>query len=275
MSIKLKRSLPARHPTNRISHSTSRNLSTPKKPTNFRHLFDRGLNLAILIGLGFLLVYGLFVRQGVKVAVDSTAYHPQATYQAAADKLTHGLSYRSKLTYNQKAVVDNLKQQFPEIDGAQVHLPLLSQRVGLNLNISKPEFLLKSAAVSYLIDQSGEVVSSNPTSASNLITINDQSGLRVSIGQKILSSDNIAFINQVVSQLRQAKVPIGYITLPALPQEFDLYTTDKTYYTKFYLGGDPVVQAGQFLAARNQFAQQKSDPSQYLDVRVAGKIFYK
>jgi hypothetical protein len=34
-------------------------------------------------------------------------------------------------------------------------------------------------------------------------------------------------------------------------------------------------QAGQFLATRNQFNDTNTQPAEYLDVRVPGKVFYK
>jgi hypothetical protein len=70
-------------------------------------------------------------------------------------------------------------------------------------------------------------------------------------------------------------VSIKSLTLPKSVQELDLHTSDRTYFVKFYLGGDALQQTGQFLAARHQFDITNSQPAEYLDVRVAGKIFYK
>jgi hypothetical protein len=77
-----------------------------------------------------------------------------------------------------------------------------------------------------------------------------------------------------LAQTRRAGVPIKSLTFPPLAQELDLATEDQPYFVKFYLGGDPLVQAGTFLAARHQFSSGVK-PSVYLDVRVPGKIFYK
>ncbi|MGH7156635.1 MAG: hypothetical protein ACREGG_00760, partial [Candidatus Saccharimonadales bacterium] len=87
--------------------------------------------------------------------------------------------------------------------------------------------------------------------------------------------DSVGFINTVIAECKHSKVPISSLVLPTTPQELDLHTADQPYYVKFYLGGDVLNEAGQFLAARNHFAQTKQSPSQYLDVRVQGKIFYK
>jgi hypothetical protein len=70
-------------------------------------------------------------------------------------------------------------------------------------------------------------------------------------------------------------VTITSLSLPSKPSELDLRTKDRPYFVKFYMGGDALTQAGQFLAARAQFDRQNHQPADYLDVRVAGKIFYK
>jgi len=90
-----------------------------------------------------------------------------------------------------------------------------------------------------------------------------------------VSASSAKFINTVIAQSKRANVPIVSFVLPNTAQEVDLRTSDKPYYVKFYLGGDALIQTGQFLAARHQFDATNSQPSEYLDVRVAGKIFYR
>jgi cell division septal protein FtsQ len=60
-----------------------------------------------------------------------------------------------------------------------------------------------------------------------------------------------------------------------LPQKLDLRAKDQPYFVKFYLGGDPLAQIGQYLAARHHFNEAGQQPAEYLDVRVPGKVFFK
>jgi hypothetical protein len=78
----------------------------------------------------------------------------------------------------------------------------------------------------------------------------------------------------LAAEIGRKQIPIKDMVLSRSPQEVDLYTNDYGYYTKFYMGGDAVIQAGQYLAARNSF-NAVTAPQQYLDVRIAGKVFYK
>jgi hypothetical protein len=108
-----------------------------------------------------------------------------------------------------------------------------------------------------------------------LTEVTDQSGFSANAGQQVMSADSVKFVNALVAQLKHANVPISEIILPPLAQELNLKISDRPYYVKFYLGGDVLQQTGQFLATRKQFSQTNTQPAEYLDVRVPGKIFYK
>jgi hypothetical protein len=90
-----------------------------------------------------------------------------------------------------------------------------------------------------------------------------------------LSAIDIAFIKAILVHCAKTGIKVDSLTLPTIAQEVDLRTKDRPYFVKFYLGGDSATQIGQFLAARHNFDQTGSQPGEYLDVRVNGKIFYK
>jgi len=184
---------------------------------------------------------------------------------------------RSKLTFNEAKVVNRIETDFPEVSAASVELPFFSEQPRVRLLVSEPAFKLKSHGRLYIISRQGVVITTtvNQPRFSQLPIVEDQSGFEAVVGQPVLSSQAAGFISTVILQSRRAKVPLSTLTLPAVPLEFDLRTADQPYMVKFYLDGDANTEAGQFLAARQKFAQSHITPSQYLDARVSGKIFYK
>jgi len=204
------------------------------------------------------------------------------TYKKLEEALK-GLKNRNKLTFDKKGLTTELKQQFPEISNVTVELPLFGQVPSIRLSIAKPSLVLKGAegtigaAERLIVDAKGTLIGSqqNFPSVKDLPLITDETGFVANIGQPILSLSDVSFILNVLAQAEKAKVPIASLTLPKLAQELDLRTSDRNYFVKLYLGGDALLQAGQFLAARAQFDKQNSQPSQYLDVRVPGKIYFK
>lgn len=246
-------------------------------PGTSRKITAKFLDWLIVIILVALLGYALIVNPKPTVVGNIHGYRPTSDYQIAAQGNMQGLTYHTKITFNEKSVIAKLQQQFPEISSASVELPIIGQRPVVHLAISPPALILNSQLSSYVIDSDGVAVeqATQLKNAKTLPILTDSSGFGVSVGTHALSSDTVSFITQVVAQAKQAKVPLASLSLPALPQELDVRTSDKPYFVKFYLGGDVKTQVGQWLAARNQFAKGNINPMQYLDVRVSGKIFYK
>jgi hypothetical protein len=243
----------------------------------------RLLDWAIITAAVLLAVYGLSLNSKTEVEASSEAYRPQAVYEQAASQITSGLKYRSKLTFDEKALSDSLRRQFPEINSVSANLSLFSRNPKLSIAVAEPSLIFQGTEGTYgvnlkmVIDAKGTVIGpvADFTSIKNLPLVYDETGFGARKGEAALSRSDVNFILTVIAQAKKNKVPIKSLTFPKSAQELDLRTADKPYYVKFYLGGDPLLQSGQLLAARHQFEQSDKQPKQYLDVRVAGKIFYK
>lgn len=235
----------------------------------------------ILAAIAFV-VYALTLGSNPKTVVDSTAYHQAAVYNDAADQIASGLKYRNKLTFDDSSLAAELKKRFPEVSGVSSDISLLSREPKLHISVAKPSLLFLGTAGTFgadwrmVIDANGTVVgdAKDFPNIKDLPTIFDDTGFGARKGEAALSRSDVDFILTVIAQAKRASVPIKSLTFPQSAQELDIRTKDKPYFVKFYLGGDPLVQSGQFLAARHRFDQQNKQPNKYLDVRVSGKIFY-
>lgn len=227
----------------------------------------------ILLGIG----YSSMIKPVPNVIVSDTSFHLASAYRDAAAANLKQLKNRNKITFNEKSLVASLQKQFPEIDSVQVELPFFSEQPTVRIAVGKPAFVLQNTAGSFVINTSGTAVTkaAKITNASKLTKIQDQSGFNVREGTHVLSANNVTFIQNLIAQCRLARVTISRLTLPPQPQEIYLNEAGQPYYVKFYLGGDVLTQAGQFLAARKNFTDSGQLPAQYLDVRIPGKIFYK
>ncbi len=247
-----------------------------KKPKHPRWLV-RGLDILVVAVVFFCFIYSLIVQPKARLDVNNLTYRPAAVYKNAANASLGAFKNRNKITLDSSSIVLDLKKQFPEISTASVELPLFGEQPILHVNVALPNFWLTSKAQTFLIDSDGVAVGrqSDFPGIKNLPLVEDQTGFSLKGGMQALSSSQAQFINQILLECRTNKVPIASITLPTRASELDLRTTDRPYYVKFYLGGDARIQSGQFLAARHNFDVTKSQPAEYLDVRVTGKVFYK
>ncbi|HVX58350.1 MAG TPA: hypothetical protein VG964_01275 [Candidatus Saccharimonadales bacterium] len=250
-----------------------------KEPrTGLRSKVSKVVDILIVLIVAFCFIYSLIVSPPPKIISSSNLYEPNYIYQKAAAQKMDGFSFHNKLTFDESALISSMQKEFPEIDNASVELPLFGQKPVVRLSIAKPDFVLSSGGVRYILASNGVIVARADMFAADdsLPVLTDASGYQAQIGKPVLSADQTSFVTTVLSQLKKAAVPVASLTLPPkTAEEMDLRTKDQRYFTKFYLDGDPLVEAGQYLAARHQFASDSKQPSKYLDVRVAGKIFYK
>jgi cell division septal protein FtsQ len=248
--------------------------NTSRKLASFFYGF---IEWVVFLGLVSLLAYSLVIRPSSVVEVNSELFHQKSTYQDAANNILKGVKYSNKITFEEQGVISKLQKQFPEIANASVELPIFAQTPIIHLQVASPSFVLNSNNQSYIIDSAGVAVAkaSDFPSFHSALTVEDQSGFNAVLGQQEMSEGAVNFIKTIERQTKHGGVTISSLVLPKAAQELELHTADRAYFVKFYLGGDAMQQAGQYLATRHQLDAQNSQPAEYIDVRVPGKIFYK
>jgi hypothetical protein len=103
----------------------------------------------------------------------------------------------------------------------------------------------------------------------------DKSGLTVHVGTGVLPSSNVSFIQTVVVQLQAHALKVTSLTLPQGTSELDVTFNAKSYLLKFNLEGSAPQQVGTFLATYKYLQTQNVTPTQYVDLRVPGRAYYK
>ncbi len=202
-------------------------------------------------------------------------------YQQAADAiLTKSVWNRNKITVNTGALRAGLLKQFPEIDDASVSLPLFGHRPVVYLQPAQAALILNASNGSFVVDTRGKALLSASASASSttsgLVQLTDQGGLTVKLNQQALTAQDVAFIQTIISQLKARGFSVASMTLPASASELDVQIAGKPYFVKFNLNNsDARQQAGTFLATVTQLGRQNVAPTQYVDVRVDGRAYYK
>lgn len=255
------------------NRSPFKRLPKPKKRKNSSAITEYFFGLIVLL----LLAYALVVSPKPQVGLNSKAYHTEEEYRSAAIPALSAFKNRNKLSFDGSNVIDELKIKYPEIIDGEVDLPVFGHQPKIILQIAAPKLFLNSQGTDFVIDSEGRAVAKKIAmpDVKGLPLVIDQTGYVISQGESVLSASEVAFVNQLVKQCKKSDIPISSIILPAKAMEMDLKTGDRSYFVKFHLAGEPVVQIGQFIAARGQFDKKHIKPKQYLDVRVAGKVYYK
>ncbi len=258
-------------------------------PTRFQRLRRHAGWFAGAAALAALMVYQLQLSTNPKVvslaaSSDAPFLQDAQVYQQAGKRLFNAsAANRNKLTVNATDIAARLERQFPELQEVVVLLPIIGSTPVLLVRPAQPALVLAATNGTYVVDENGRALA-EATAGTNLSrlkipTVTDQSSLEVRLGQQVLPRSATAFISSVTKQLSAQTFKVQSMTLPAAAGELDVYVTDMPYFIKFNLqqGGAEAAakQAGRFVAVIKQMEKEGSRPSQYVDVRLDGRAYYK
>ncbi len=245
------------------------------------------LAISIVLLASIVSILEVDTKPRVVVLNESEGYalHAITEYQATAtDVLRSSVFNSNKITIDTTEVAQTVQQSFPEINDTSLALPLLGHRPTLYIELTKPTLILQNGGQRILVDSQGHALSTSTSlkdvSQLQLPTLTDQSNLTISLGDTVMSSSTITFVRTVLAQLDAAGVSVKRMVMPSRTEELDVYITGDSYFGKFNLHDGQTVrqQVGTFLATRQQLSRGKQGsrvPSQYIDVRIPGRAYYK
>lgn len=268
------------HTSRQEAEAVSRNNSGASE---HKQVLRQITGLLLLAALILCVVYGLWLDTTPSIKVSGatdTLLRDEAVYQAgAADLLDNSLLNRSKLTINTNKVAEELKARFPEIAEVVVIIPLASHEPIVDLRPKEPTLIINAQNGAFVVDETGKALMKvgdleNPQNYT-LPTVIDQSGLEVSSGTQVITANTVAFIKGLLHQFEQANQRVDRIILPTAPNELRLSPAAADYFVKFDITRDPRIQAGALFAVQDSLSAQSVTPTEYIDVRVAEKAYYK
>ncbi len=207
--------------------------------------------------------------------------HSLSAYSKVIAKSINSSLYNSfKLTLNATDIATNLEANFPEIKYVSVTIPLIGSTPNVYLQFRNPELIYSTPNGSYIVDSNGIIVAPiqalSSAEIAKLYTIQTLSTEPMTDGRQVLTPQNVSFIQTVGIALSEKKVTVSKMMLAPAAEELDVYPLGQPYYVKFNIHQtDALQQVGTYLATVATLKQQNKTPSQYIDVRVDGRAYYK
>jgi hypothetical protein len=234
------------------------------------------------VAIAIAALYSLTLSPTPRVVMPEDARHvaraPQVYEEAATRIARSSVFNRSKLTVDASAIESRMREQFPEIASIDVTVPLLGRRPVVEMSTIRPAFSLINDTGEYYIAADGRAtatVDAYTVRPAAVVKLYDQSGLALQPGKQILTKDTVSFIDEVVLQMQAKRVQVASLTLPAVPFEMQMRLDGVPYYVRFNTLGNARLQSGAFLALKDKLEAQKQKPTEYIDVRVEDRAFYK
>ncbi|HSW80275.1 MAG TPA: hypothetical protein VLG47_05855 [Candidatus Saccharimonadales bacterium] len=261
--------------------------NVPKSDSLFRKVVRRSLIIVGALAVLGLVAYSLLLKPDPKIVALTTTSNQifledMDTYQQAANKLFDQTGNRNKLTINTKQITESLLNQFPELADVSVTLPFTGHEATVYIQPSDPMLEFRqSAGDSLILDSYGKALVSadlhtDELAKMHLPSVQSQNDTIYSVGQTVLPSTTVAFIQTVQQQLSANHMKITSMILPKATSELDVYVAGQPFYGKFNTEQDSAQQqAGTYVATYRHLLNTGKLPHQYIDVRIDGRAYYK
>lgn len=256
---------------------------TPHKDIQIRRrlkVLPGVLAVAVIIGS---IIYSFTLGSYPEVATLAQQASPYRNTEEYAQKVDEILRdnpmNRTKITIQTFQVEQALLDAYPELQDVVLRLPVLGRKPNLVVHIRQPAALLSAANRTYVLDVNGIAVSEasqiSAEDKNGLPIIQDQSGIDIKLGKQVLTTETIQFVLDANYQLASKSFKISGLTLPISVNELDIRLEGLPYYVKTDATGNVREQIGSFIAVHDYLQEQGITPTEYIDVRVEEKVFYK
>ncbi len=200
--------------------------------------------------------------------------------QGIAEIMGKSVWNRSKLTINTKELAEQIKEQYSELGSAAVTIPIIGRRPIVQIAPAKPALIVGSQNSGLIVGTDGRALMSlnelPENQLNDLIRVEDTLNTQVKMGELLLSSKTVDYIQQLKYYFGQKNITIDYVQLPAVANELHLRLKDTPYIIKFNMQSDSRQQAGSYLALIESLqSQAKPLPKEYVDVRIDDRVYYK
>jgi cell division septal protein FtsQ len=183
-------------------------------------------------------------------------------------------SWRQKnlLTFDNEAMVSKLQQADPLLRSVEVRRKW-PRGIVVTASLKQPSLGWSTGNQKYLLDRDGTVIGAL-SADSKLPVVTDGSNLPVQIGARVASARFVAFATELVPAL--AKVGIGAQGLAVTDTTLDLVvSTNKGYRLIFDTAREVEEEIADLKSVQALLATQNKVPAEYIDLRIAGKAYYK
>lgn len=197
---------------------------------------------------------------------------------AHIDQLAHqGLS--RQLFGHNVALVDAgglaayLQKEEPGIKQVKIqrHLP---HTLTITIVERLPALNWKTSGSVYLLDTNATVIGPTPPTYVSLPTVTDSSNLPVKVGERVAPTAFVSFCTSIAQLVPTAGYTIQDMTVPETTSEVYVQTTQGVL-LKFDTTRPAGEEIADLQAVKAQLAAAHKTPTQYIDLRIAHKAYYK
>lgn len=243
------------------------------------------INYVLVLGAVGLIIFATTLTQTpvIELRKDNAKYYEAEVYELAAQEAMKSTIFnRSKLFFQEKDFVQNLKERFPEISIVKPVIPLGGRNLSVIIAVSKPFAYVTSGVESGILNSDGVLIVKDPQSVpDSLIRLRfTEPQSNFSTGLRILTASELDLITLLVREMEglqftdKTNGAVKEILFNVADGQVEVQLQNKPFYIKFStFTTDGNQQVGGAVATLKQLDRESSLPTKYIDVRVPGRVF--
>lgn len=237
--------------------------------------------LSVLAGA---VILGLGVYQSIAVprvallgtdidkSADTTIY-----VKGVQDYLNHHILQRSRLTLDINGLTAYLQQNgFPEVEGVSDNLVYDGLGVTkISLTLRRPVVSWQTGSKTLYVDSDGASFERSYYSGA-VVRVIDETGIKATDGKVLVSDRFLQFIGKAVGHFSRQGLNVNKVVLPPDTSRQIWVSLDGfSYAVKMTIDRPVGGQVEDAVRSVKYMSKQGIVPTQYVDVRVSGKAFFK
>jgi cell division septal protein FtsQ len=145
----------------------------------------------------------------------------------------------------------------------------------LEMTERQPLLAWKSGVQVFALDVEGVAVSYQSDVGLKLPVVEDSTNLPVKIGDRVVPARFVSFATGVIATMpKKTGLQITGLRIPDTTSELYVVTSRK-FFIKFDTTREVDEQVGDLKAVLDTLSKQNKTPAEYIDLRIAGKAYYK
>lgn len=243
------------------------------------------LFLLIAIIAAMAIIYWLLTQFTARVVITGYAPHPQVTvpatlaaeYEASIQQYLRERPFeRFAFALHQERLTTYVQQKYPEVSTVTLKNDMAIGSSGFLIGLRTPVVGWRIEPKQLYVDSNGVSFERN-LYADPTVKIKDETGLTFeSAGSAVASQRFLSFVGRVVALTNDSGIgQVTQVIMPANTTRTVIIGLEGQGYTfKLHIDRDPATQVEDARLALAHMKQQGVTP-QYIDVRTAGKAFYR
>ena len=201
--------------------------------------------------------------------------------QVVGEHLGQGYN-RFVFTLNKDQLAQQILEALPDLESVDVSVSWFGRAVSVHAQPARALYVFSSPQVVREVERAwvseNGVLSGTSLAAEApdlAITLIDDTGVEYSLGDQVLSAQQLAFLEYANINLERQELHLTQVRLDATPRQMRLYVAEHDYYFVVSTDRSSEVLATELSDALRLIEDQGITVREYIDLTVTDKVFYK